>query len=90
MVNTINYLPKAVSINRGTELPALSGEISWPSNCAGFPEKCTYYYQVKLKLEDDSLSYYSSLAGLENNLSNFKNLSNMGYRFLRWIKALWA
>jgi len=74
-VNCINYLQKAISINRGPELPALLEEIGGVySGDAGFPEKANQYYLDKLKLDGDSLNYYAALASDEFFLSNF-NLS---------------
>jgi TolB-like protein len=71
LVNNINCLQKAVSINRGPELPSLLATIGWAYFCAGFPEKAKYYYQERMKLDGDSLSYYDRLAWFEFYQGNF-------------------
>ena len=71
LVNTINYFQKAASINRGAELPSLLGEIGEAYFIAGFPDKAKQYYQDKLKLDGDSLSYYDGLSNVEFWLANF-------------------
>ena len=71
LVNTINYLQKAASINRGAELPSLLGKIGEAYFNAGFPEKSKYYYQEELKLDGDSSNYYWNLAIDESSLRNF-------------------
>ena len=59
-VSNIKYLQKAISINRGPELPDLLEEIgSVYLADAGFPEKAKQYYQDKLKLDGDSAAYYN-------------------------------
>ena len=89
LVKTINYLQKAASINRGPELPTLLGEISWAYISAGFPEKCKYYRLEKLKLDDDSLSYYSGLATDEYNLANFNKSIEYGLKVLAIDSTNW-
>lgn len=71
LVNNINYLQKAASINHGAELPSLLCGIADAYSNAGFPDKAKQYYQNKLKLDGDSSSYYFSLADNEFNLANF-------------------
>jgi tetratricopeptide (TPR) repeat protein len=71
LVNTINYLQKAASINRGQELPSLLGRIGVAYFIAGFPDKAKHYYQDNLKLDGDSLSYYDRLSNVEFWLANF-------------------
>ena len=71
LVNTINYLQKAASINRGAEFPSILGEIANAYSSAGFPDKAKQYYQDKLKLDGDSLSYYDGLSNVEFWLANF-------------------
>ncbi len=77
-VNWINYLQKAASINRGQALPILIGEIGWAYEQAGFPEKAKQFYQDKLKLDGDSLSYYGYLSGEEFWLGNFNKSIEYG------------
>ncbi len=78
LVNWINYLQKAVSINRGQELPSLLGEIGWAYFCAGFPDKSKQYSLDKLKLDGDSLDYYDGLGGAEMLLENFNKSIEYG------------
>ena len=70
-INSIIYFQKAVSINRGAELPSLLGEIGWAYMQCGFPEKYKQYCQDKLKLDGDSLSYYLALGYYEYYGLNF-------------------
>jgi tetratricopeptide (TPR) repeat protein len=70
-INTIIYLQKAASINRGAELPSLLGEIGWAYLQSGFPEKYKQYCQDLLKLDGDSLSYYEGLANNEYYRADF-------------------
>jgi TolB-like protein len=80
-INNITYLQKAISINRGPELPALLEEIGGVySGDAGFPEKAKQYYLDKLKLDSDSLDYYSALASDEFFLSNFSKSIEFGIK----------
>jgi TolB-like protein len=78
LVNTINYLIKAASINRGAELPSLLGEIANAYSNAGFSNKSKKYYQDKLKLDSDSLSYYNGLSDVEFFLANFNKSIEYG------------
>jgi TolB-like protein/lipopolysaccharide biosynthesis regulator YciM len=71
LVNNIDYLQKAASLNRGSGLPYLLSDISGGYLNAGFPEKAEAYYRDKLKLDGDSSSYYSSIARMEFWLENF-------------------
>jgi TolB-like protein/tetratricopeptide (TPR) repeat protein len=70
-VNVINYLQKAASLNHGPLLPALLSDIGYAYFGTGFPEKSRYYFQETLKLDGDSLRYYSRLATVEYWLGNF-------------------
>jgi TolB-like protein/AraC-like DNA-binding protein/Tfp pilus assembly protein PilF len=70
-VNNIRYLQKAISLNRGPELPALLQEIGWIYACYGFPEKALQCYQDKLKLDGNWPEYYSASARDEFWLGNF-------------------
>jgi TolB-like protein len=71
LVNAINYLQKAASINRGPELPTLFGEIGSAYTWAGFPEMAKRYYQDKLKLDGDSVAYYAAIGWDEFFNANF-------------------
>jgi tetratricopeptide (TPR) repeat protein len=46
----------------------------------GFKEKGLYYINEKLKLDDDSASYYHSLAQIEDCYSNFEKAIEFGER----------
>jgi TolB-like protein/Tfp pilus assembly protein PilF len=83
-VNTINYLQKAASINRGPELPGLLGDIGAAYLWAGFPDKAKQYSQDKLKLDGDSSSYYSSLAAIEFWNANI----NKSIEYAEKVKAI--
>jgi TolB-like protein len=90
LVNTINYLQKAASINRGLQLPSLLAEIHWAYISAGFPEKSKYYLQEKLKLDNDSVSYYEGLASDEYNLANFNKSIEYGLKVLAIDSTAWG
>ena len=80
-VNNLNYLQKAILINRGPELSSLLGEIGGVySTDAGFPEKGKQYYLDKLKLDSDSLYYYSTLASDEFFFANFNKSIEFGLK----------
>jgi len=81
-VNSINYLQKAVSINRGRELPSLLGDIAYVYLSAGFPDKSKQCYQDKLKLDGDSLAYYAGLQNDELWVGILINLLNMGKKVM--------
>jgi TolB-like protein/Tfp pilus assembly protein PilF len=73
-VKAIEYMLKAISLNRGKELPGLLGELGdLFYDCAGFPEKGNYYYQEAFKLDGDSIKYYSNLDYLEYYLGHDLN-----------------
>ena len=78
LVNLINSIQRAASINHGPELPALLGGVGWSYFCAGFPEKSKYYYQERLKLDSDSAAYYSSLTWVELWLGNYNKSIEFG------------
>lgn len=73
LVNAIDNLQKAASLNHGPELPFLLRFISSAYDLAGFIEKSNYYSQEALKLDDDSLQYYRTLAGNERDQENYIN-----------------
>ena len=80
LVNHINYLQKAASINRGPELPTLLGRIGSAYLGAGFPEKSKYYYQEELKLDGDSSTYYYKLEINEYFLENYNKSIEFGVK----------
>jgi TolB-like protein/AraC-like DNA-binding protein len=59
-IKAIEYEQKAISLNRGNDLPGLLRNLgtaySW---FAGFREKAEYYYNEAFKLDGDTLNYYS-------------------------------
>jgi tetratricopeptide (TPR) repeat protein len=71
LVNWINNLQKAASINRGTELLGLLTNLGWAYFCAGFPDKAKQYWLDRLNLDGDSSTYYYWLANYEFWLKNF-------------------
>ncbi len=79
-VNWINYHQKAISINRGAELPSLLWGLGWAYSCIGFTEKAKQCYQDKLKLDGDSISYYDGLVNNEFWLANFNKSIEYGMK----------
>jgi tetratricopeptide (TPR) repeat protein len=71
LVNNINCLQKASSLYRGQGLPKLLSDIGWAYTCAGFSEKAKYYYKERLRLDDDSSTYYYHLGLNEWCFLNF-------------------
>ena len=77
-VNNIRYLQKAISLNRGPELPALLQEIGWVYAIYGFPDKALQCYENKLKLDGNLPEYYSSAARDEFWLGDFNKSLELG------------
>jgi len=73
LVKSIDNLQKAASLNHGPELPFLLRDISMAYHLAGFIEKSKYYNLEALKLDDDSLPYYTIIAENERVLENYIN-----------------
>jgi TolB-like protein len=80
LVATIFYLQKAISINRGPELPDLLREIGGRFLVAGFPAKSRLYYHEALNLDGDTAQYYSALADDEFWLGNFNKSIELGLK----------
>ncbi len=80
LINLFYYLQKSISINRGPELPSLLREIGGRFLAAGFPSKSKQYYQDALKLDGDSVEYYSMLASDEFWLENFDKSIEFGLK----------
>ncbi len=78
LVNAINYLQKAASLNRGAELPGLLFYIANAYDCAGFPDKANQYFLDNFKLVGDSLTYYSWFADIEFWSENFNKSIEYG------------
>jgi TolB-like protein len=72
LVKMLENLHKAASLNHGSELPGLLRNIASLYYNAGFSEKGNYYHLEALKLDDDSASYFISLADAEWFNGNFK------------------
>jgi TolB-like protein/Tfp pilus assembly protein PilF len=80
-VNNIKNLKKAISINRGPELPNLLEELGGVYfGDAGFTEKAKQYYQDKLKLDGDSAAYYNLLAWDEFWRTDFNKSIELGLK----------
>ena len=71
LVEYIDNYTKAVSLNRGSELPSLLRNLASAYYNAGFPEKSSFYRQEAFKLDGDSIAYYGDLASVESTLGNF-------------------
>jgi TolB-like protein/Tfp pilus assembly protein PilF len=72
LVKTIDNYNKAISLNRGEQLPALLKDLGSAYVSAGFIEKARYYYQEALKLDGDSLNYNENIAWLEVSFGNYE------------------
>jgi tetratricopeptide (TPR) repeat protein len=79
-INFIKYYQKAASINRGPELPELLSKLGYAYASAGFHEKAEKYYQDKLKLDSDSVGYYSELARIEFWFGNFNKSMDLSVK----------
>jgi TolB-like protein/lipoprotein NlpI len=80
-VNNIKNLKKAITINRGPELPALLEEFGGVYfSDAGFPEKAKQCFQDKLNLDGDSAAYYNLLAWYEFWLTDFNKSIELGLK----------
>jgi TolB-like protein/AraC-like DNA-binding protein len=69
----IQNLLKAASLNHGSALPGLLREISIEFASNGFKEQANRYNLDALKLDGDSVRYYSLLALVEEGLQNWEN-----------------
>ncbi len=69
----IQNLLKAASLNHGSALPGLLREISIEFAFNGFKEHANRYNLDALKLDGDSVRYYSLLALVEESLQNWEN-----------------
>jgi len=60
-IRSLENFHKAASLIRGPELPTfLRRSLGNAYNRAGFPEKAEFYYLEAMKLDGDSMAYYSS------------------------------
>ena len=72
IVKSIDNYNKAISLNRGEQLPDLLRNIGYAFKNAGFVEKYKYYSMEALKLDGDSFAYYLSLYRCEFDSGNFE------------------
>jgi TolB-like protein len=71
-VKSIDNYHKAISLNRGEQLPNLLRQLGSQYENSGFVEKGKYYFLEAYKLDRDSLSYYKGLWGCEFHHGNFE------------------
>jgi len=78
LVRTIDNLNKAASLHRGYFLSEINRRIGIAYAIAGYRSKAQYYVKEALKLEDDSVAYYLSLARIEDNIGNYEKAIEFG------------
>ncbi len=71
-------MQKAASLHRGPFLPKIYESIGLRYAHLGFKEKGLYYIKEKLRLDDDSASYYYNLACIVDCYSNFEKAIEFG------------
>jgi tetratricopeptide (TPR) repeat protein len=71
LIKSIENYQKAISLNHGSQLPALLRSIGAVYLNAGFIEKAKNYNQEAFELDEDSLRYYWIAFGDENILLNY-------------------
>jgi TolB-like protein/Tfp pilus assembly protein PilF len=71
LVKSIDSYNKAISLNRGEQLPELLRELSYQYLEAGLLEYYKNYLQKAFKLKGDSLDYYTCFECIEYHHSNF-------------------
>lgn len=83
-VRGISYLEKAISINRGLQLPYLLRDLSMAYGwIAGFTDEAKQYSVEALSLDRDSASYFNILAKTEWLKGNFIDAANYYTKCLR-------
>jgi TolB-like protein/tetratricopeptide (TPR) repeat protein len=70
-VKSIENLHKAISLHRGRFLPTLLRRLSSFYDQAGFRKEAEYYNREALKLDKDSLQFYSLLSYIEHTHGNY-------------------
>jgi TolB-like protein/Tfp pilus assembly protein PilF len=71
-IKAIENRQKAISLNHGRELPdLLRGLGGLFEGYSGFLKQANHYFKEAFKLDNDSASYYSSLANEEHDQGNF-------------------
>jgi len=78
LVKCIDNYQKAALLHRGPFLPGLYLDLSNAYAFVGFKEKSRYYIEEKLKLDNDSASYYDFLAHLEELIPNYEKAIEFG------------
>jgi TolB-like protein/AraC-like DNA-binding protein len=71
-IKIIDNYQKAVLLHRGPLLPKIYRSLGAAYGSTGFKETYMYYAEEALKLDDDSVCYYSSLGGIEESYGNFE------------------
>ena len=77
LVKCIDDYNKAISLNRGEQLPAILKSLGDAFYEAGFIEKAKYCFQEALKLDGDSLDYYENLVWMEMALGNYSGAGDV-------------
>ena len=72
LIKAFENLQKAASVNRGSELADIKYEIARVYRQAGFYEKSKEVALEVLKLDGDSVRYFSSVATVEGYLHNYE------------------
>jgi TolB-like protein/Tfp pilus assembly protein PilF len=72
-VESIKNYNKAISLHPDTELPILLSSLSLVYTLAGFRDQAVHYIKEKIKLDKDSLIFYSSLGFIEETNGNYEN-----------------
>jgi TolB-like protein/lipopolysaccharide biosynthesis regulator YciM len=70
-LRALENLHKAVSLNRGSELPILLRDLWIGYYYAGFQDKAFYYLKEKFKLDRDSIEYYLYLSWFAYDRDDF-------------------
>ncbi|MGW8315861.1 MAG: TPR end-of-group domain-containing protein [Bacteroidales bacterium] len=70
-VSGFENLQKAASLNYGLERPVILNTIARNLALAGFDRPAKLYFDQALALSSDSLTYYTSLAAMENWTGNY-------------------
>ena len=79
-IGAIENLEKSLAYERGPDLPFLLISIGQIYDFAGFKEKSQYYHKEVLRLNDDTLEYYSRIAFTEIDFGNFSKAIEMGLK----------
>ncbi len=83
VIKSLENLFKAASLYRGPLLPLLFQGIGNTFMSAGFTDKAIGYFQEALKLDGDSVQYYSALANIEFCKENYEEAIGLATRAYR-------